>query len=177
MDVLAYTLHPRETAEARKDDGFTEPGMGDPNGEFPSAWYSGSDQLHDFLSSDIDLLVITLPLTEQTRYMLGTPEFELLSKRKAYISNVARGAVIKTEDLVKALKEGKLRGAALDVTDPEPLNEDSELWAMENVIVTPHVSGNSNHYNERALKILRYNIERRAKGVEVVNRVNKKLGY
>lgn len=177
MDVYAYTFRERSTPESRKDDGFSEPGLGDPNGEFPSKWFSGKDQVAEFLSSGLDLLIITLPLTKETKGMIAKEQFDLLSKKKAYVSNVGRGAIINTDDLISALKEGKIRGAALDVTDPEPLPPDHELWKVKNVIITPHVSGNSFHYNERVLKILRYNLERRAQGKEVVNRVSKTLGY
>ena len=134
MNVHAYTLHERKTAEERKDDSFHEPGLGDPDGVIPSKWYAGSSQLNDFLNSGLDLLVITLPLTPATRGMLGAEQFKLLSKRKAYLSNAGRGGVVDTDALVTALESGQLRGAALDVTDPEPLNADSPLWGMKNVI-------------------------------------------
>lgn len=177
MDVHAYTLHERPTPESRREEGFTEPGLGDPAGEFPSKWYHGKDQLHGFLASDLDLLVITLPQTRQTVKMIGKAEFDILSKKKTFLSNVGRGAVVDTDALIAALDAEQLRGAALDVTEPEPLNEDSKLWGYKNVVITPHCAGNSNHFNERTFKILAYNIERRAKGEDVVNKVNKALGY
>ena len=177
MEVYAYTLHERATAESRKTDVFAEPGMGDPEGKIPSKWFYGKEQLNEFLGSDLDLLVITLPLTKETKYMISREQFGYLAKKKAYVSNVGRGAVINTDDLIAALDEGLIRGAALDVTDPEPLPQDHKLWGYENVIVTPHCSGNSNHYNERCFKILTYNLERRMQGKEMVNRVNRTLGY
>ncbi|KAL4962703.1 D-isomer specific 2-hydroxyacid dehydrogenase family protein [Aspergillus stella-maris] len=177
MDVYAYTLHERSNPESRTSDTYTEPGLGDPSGEFPTEWFAGKDELNTFLAADLDLLVITLPQTPQTTGMISAEQFRLLSKKKAYISNAGRGAVINTDDLVAALDEGLIRGAALDVTDPEPLPEDHKLWGYKNVIITPHCAGNSNHYNERVLKILKYNLERRANGLHVVNRVDKKLGY
>jgi hypothetical protein len=65
MDVIAYTASPRPTAESKRDDGFIVPGTGDPEGQFPSAWYSGTDKesLHTFLGQEIDLLVLAVPLT------------------------------------------------------------------------------------------------------------------
>lgn len=68
MDVIAYTASPRPTPESRRDDGFIVPGTGDPEGEFPSAWYSGLDResLHEFLRQKIDLLVLAVPLTYVT---------------------------------------------------------------------------------------------------------------
>jgi hypothetical protein len=65
MDVIAYTASPRKTPESKKDNGYIVPGTGDPNGEFPSAWYSGTDKkdVHEFLKQEIDLLVVAVPLT------------------------------------------------------------------------------------------------------------------
>lgn len=177
MDVYAYTLHERPTPEARKSETYTEPGLGDPNGEFPSKWFSGKQELNAFLGSDLDLLVITLPQTNQTTGMISKEQFGLLSKKKAYISNAGRGPVVNTDDLVAALDAGQVRGAALDVTDPEPLPAEHKLWGYTNVIITPHCAGNSNHFNERSFNIFAYNLERRAQGKELVNKVNKSLGY
>ncbi|KAJ4228938.1 hypothetical protein NW759_003659 [Fusarium solani] len=177
MDVHAYTLHERATAESRKDDGFVETGLGDPDGLLPSKWFHGKDQLNDFLASDLDLLVILLPLTEQTRNMISKEQFALLSKKKTYVCNAGRGPIINTEDLITALDTEQIRGAALDVTDPEPLPSDSKLWGYKNVIITPHCAGNSNHVYERVFKILTYNLERRSKGEQPINKVRKSLGY
>ncbi|PYH66966.1 D-isomer specific 2-hydroxyacid dehydrogenase family protein [Aspergillus vadensis CBS 113365] len=177
MDVHAFTLHPRATPESRKADSYSEPGLGDEDGSFPSKWFWGKDQLNDFLGSDLDLLVITVPLTGETRGLIGREQFAQLSKKKAYVSNIARGAVIKTDDLMEALDAGQIRGAALDVTDPEPLPADHKLWGYKNVIITPHCSGNSTHYNDRAIKILQSNLERRARGQHLINQVDKGLGY
>lgn len=176
MDVHAYTLHERANPESRKESGFTEPGLGDPEGQFPSEWFHGKDQLNTFLA-DLDLLVITLPLTPATRNMLSKEQFDILSKKKTFVSNVGRGAVINTDDLIAALDAKQIRGAALDVTEPEPLDESSKLWDYNNVVITPHCAGNSNHFNERTFKILRHNLERRARGEAEVNRVSKSLGY
>jgi lactate dehydrogenase-like 2-hydroxyacid dehydrogenase len=65
MDVIAYTASPRKTPESKKDDGYIVPGTGDPNGDFPSVWYSGTakEDVHEFLKQEIDLLVIAVPLT------------------------------------------------------------------------------------------------------------------
>ena len=75
------------------------------------------------------------------------------------------------------MKNGTISGAALDVTDPEPLPKDSELWDMENVIITPHVSGSTAGYTERALQVLDLNLERREKGEELINIVKRDRGY
>lgn len=176
MDVHAFTLREKPTPESRKDESFVEEGLGDPGGDLPSRWFHGRDQLNDFLSG-LDWLVITLPLTESTRGIISKEQFEALGKRKAFVTNASRGPVVITDDLVEALNSGTIKGAALDVTDPEPLPSDHPLWKAKNAVITPHVSGNSTHYNERALKILRENIKRRAEGRPIINRVNRSLGY
>ncbi|RFU33664.1 hypothetical protein B7463_g2683, partial [Scytalidium lignicola] len=147
MDVIAYTASPKPTPESRKDNGYVVPGTGDIDGTIPSAWYSGTDKksLHTFLSQDIDILLISVPLTASTKYFLGAEEFAILGKRNAHIINISRGKVMVQDELIKALKkpeaEGGLRAASLDVTDPEPLPKESELWDLENVVVTPHSWG------------------------------------
>lgn len=182
MDVLAYTASPKPTPEKKKDLGFIVPGTGDPDGSIPSAWYSGLDKasLHDFLKRDIDVLLISVPLTEQTKHFLSTEEFKILSqdgKRPAFVSNIARGQIVDQAALIAALKDGTLSGAALDVTDPEPLPEDSELWDLENVIVTPHISGVGQAYTDRAFQVVETNLERRERGEGLINVVRRERGY
>jgi phosphoglycerate dehydrogenase-like enzyme len=110
--------------------------------------------------------------------MLSTAEFDILAKRPPIVSNIARGPIIDTAALVAALKDGRVRAAALDVTDPEPLNEDSELWDMANVVITPHVSGGSTEYVKRAFAVLETNLYRLEKGEEgFVNEISRKKGY
>jgi D-3-phosphoglycerate dehydrogenase len=96
----------------------------------------GPDELHRVLAES-DLAVITLPLTERTRHLMGEREFALLGPNASLI-NVSRGAVVKTDELVTALASGALGGAYLDVTDPEPLPADHPLWTAENALITSH---------------------------------------
>jgi phosphoglycerate dehydrogenase-like enzyme len=187
MDVIAFTARPRLTAESRIDCGFIVHGTGDPNGTIPSAWYSGLDKksLHNFLEQDVDLLVISLPLTNDTAQLLGEEEFTILGrKRNAFVSNVSRGGIIDHNALVAAVKkspkDGGLRGAALDVTDPEPLPKESELWELPNVFITPHVSGRSLAYNQRVFQILDTNLtrlERNDRLINVIERDRRGAGF
>jgi phosphoglycerate dehydrogenase-like enzyme len=182
MTVHAYTLHPRPTPDSRHDRSWAPAGLGDPDGSLPSKWFSGAEteDLHAFLKSGLDLLVVAAPLTGKTRHLLGSEEFEVLAgagKGRTFLANVARGAVVDTEALVDALGKGLVRGAALDVTDPEPLPDGHVLWGMENVIITPHVSGSSTRYFERVLAILEVNLGRLARGEELVNLVDRERGY
>lgn len=182
MRVLAYTATPKDSDEKKRDGGFVVPGTGDLKGEIPDAWYSGlgKEDLHAFLGQGIDWLVVSVPLTDQTRGFLGKEEFEVLKnggKGPAFVTNIARGPIINQPELIEALKDGTVQGAALDVTDPEPLPADSELWDLKNVIVTPHISGNGVAYEERAFQVLEVNLERKEKGERLINVVRRERGY
>ena len=192
MDIIAYTASPRTTPESKHDKGFIVPGTGDPDGSIPSAWYSGLDKqsLHHFLSQDIDHLLISVPLTKETTHFLAEEEFKILGKRNAFITNISRGQIIKQSALLEALQKyadndplkrgdggGGLRGAALDVTDPEPLPKDDPLWDAPNCIITPHISGLSAKYVDRAFQVLEVNLDRRERGEKMINVVNRKRGY
>ncbi|KAL9599695.1 MAG: hypothetical protein Q9219_003683 [cf. Caloplaca sp. 3 TL-2023] len=209
MDVIAYTARPRDSPESKKDHGFIVPGTGDPDGEYPSAWYSGTGKkdLHNFLARDIDHLLISVPLTKQTMHLLGRREFEILSRRNAFITNISRGPIIDQPALIAALRaydehvssraafadgsfavapeaETKadmsvpgLRGAALDVADPEPLPPGDPLWEAPNCIVTPHVSGLGSAYVDRCFRVFEVNLGRREEGGRLVNVVDRGRGY
>ncbi|KAG8423379.1 hypothetical protein J3459_008467 [Metarhizium acridum] len=179
MDVHAYTLHPRKTPESRRDETYTPPGLGDPEGIFPSKWFSGSSkkELHDFLDSDLDLLVLSAPLTKSTAGLISHEEFNILGKRKAFVSNISRGQMINTDAFIEALEGGVIRGAAIDVTDPEPLPDGHKLWKAKNLIITPHVSGGTTAYAKRFLAILEDNLERFSLGKKLTNEVSRKDGY
>jgi phosphoglycerate dehydrogenase-like enzyme len=120
-------------------------------------------------------LVICLPLTSETRQLLSTPEFSLLQQTsgRCFIVNVARGAIIDQAALIHALQQGHVSGAALDVTDPEPLPADDPLWNAPNCFITPHVSWLGAGYLDRCVDILLENLQRRAAGLEMLNVVKK----
>lgn len=181
--MLAYTASPRKTPESKKDRGYIVPGTGDPDGVIPSEWYSGLDKasLHTFLKQDIDILLVSVPLTPETRHFIAAEEFEILGKKNAFVVNIARGAILQQDDLIAAVKkpqsEGGLRGAALDVTDPEPLPADSELWDLHNVAITPHVSGLGTLYAQRSFAILERNLTNLENGDKLINEVSRRKGY
>lgn len=182
MSVVAFTATPKDTPEKKRDHGFIVPSTGDEAGDIPVEWYSGleKENLHHFLKQNLDWLVVAVPLTDQTRHFLSKEEFQVLSRdgsKPAYVTNIARGAIIDQPALIQALKDGTVSGAALDVTDPEPLPEDSELWGLENVIITPHVSGNGVAYLERTMKVLEQNLEHREHGEKLINVVRRSRGY
>ncbi|KAM3554687.1 hypothetical protein ARSEF4850_006349 [Beauveria asiatica] len=179
MLVHAYTLHPRRTPSSRRDDSYAPPGLGDPSGALPDRWFAGGStaELHAFLGSGLDLLVVALPLTPQTRGLVAQAEFEVLGANKTFVSNIGRGPIVDTDDLVDALERGVIRGAALDVTDPEPLPEDHPLWRAKNVIITPHVSGSSSKYMERVFEVLLASLTRLSNGERLMNLINRREGY
>jgi len=108
-----------------------------------------------------DFLVVACPLTDETRGLIDGRALSALPEH-AVLVNVARGGIVDTDSLVSHLRSNRLRAAALDVTDPEPLPEDHPLWGFENVYITPHVSGHTPHYWTRVADILAENVERLA---------------
>lgn len=181
MEVYAFTRTERATAAARRDESFRVAGTGDPAGELPARWFHGSDAaaLDAFLAEDLDLLVVAAPLTAATTGLLGAEQLAVLGRRPAatYVVNIARGPVVDTAALIHALESGQIAGAALDVTDPEPLPADHALWQAPNVFITPHVSWQSQKRWGRALEMLELNLERLATGEPLVNVVNKEQNY
>ncbi|AZN43896.1 D-2-hydroxyacid dehydrogenase [Paenibacillus albus] len=107
----------------------------------------------DRLLQESDYVVVTLPITKETQGLFDRAKFAQM-KPGAFFVNIGRGQTVITDDLVDALERGVIAGAGLDVFDPEPLPESHPLWTMENVILTPHNSGNSIYYTDRAVDIL-----------------------
>ena len=106
-----------------------------------------------------DYLVLACPLTETTRGLVDAAAFDTLSPESVVV-NIGRGPIIDTDALLDAVRGNAIRGAALDVTDPEPLPADHELWGMGNVIVTPHNSGHTSQYYPRLAEIVAGNVRR-----------------
>ena len=123
-----------------------------------------------------DHVAICLPLTAETRHLFNAETIAAM-KSGSFLYNIGRGPIVETDALVAALQSGRLRGAGLDVTEPEPLPKSSPLWDMTNVIITAHTAGATPHYWERASKILTTNIKRITSGENPLNLVNQQLGY
>ena len=132
-------------------------------------------ELHAFLRQ-CEYVVLALPLTEESTGLIGEAEIAAM-KPNAVIINIARGRVIDQEALVRALREGRLAGAALDVTTPEPLPSGHELWDVPNVMITPHISGGTPRYMERAVDLFCDNLRRYANGEPLRNVVDPSRGY
>ena len=123
-----------------------------------------------------DHVALCLPLTRETRAIVGERELRAM-KESAYIYNVGRGASIDATALLAALQEGWIAGAGLDVTDPEPLPDDSPMWDMPNVILSQHTSGSSPYNAERITSVFLDNLDRYLAGEPLVNVIDKVLGY
>lgn len=109
-----------------------------------------SEELNEILPL-CDYVVVTLPLTDDTYQLFQKEQFQHM-KNSAFFINIGRGEIVKEDDLVTALKNGEILGAGLDVFENEPLQQTSPLWDLENVIITPHTSGSTEHYNSRVIE-------------------------
>ncbi|WP_078598291.1 D-2-hydroxyacid dehydrogenase [Evansella clarkii] len=135
------------------------------------------DKLNEILPR-CDYVAVTLPLTEQTNRLFKAEQFKLM-KESAFFVNIGRGQLVVEEDLIKALKNGEIAGAGLDVFEQEPLEETSPLWDMENVIVTPHTAGSTEYYNQRLMEdIFIPNLKNFAEGkLPGINLIDYRRGY
>lgn len=123
-----------------------------------------------------DVVFISAPHTPKSDHMMGPRQFDLM-KKGSYFVAVSRGKIYDTGALVKALDSGRLAGAGLDVTDPEPLPPGHPLWQFENTVITPHTAGTSDLMPARRLELFRENIRRFAAGSPMLNVVDLERGY
>ncbi len=130
----------------------------------------------DSLLPRADHVVLALPGTVHTRYIISAERIGLMMPG-ACVYNVGRGSAIDQQAMIEALLAGRLGGAGLDVFDPEPLPADSPLWAMPNVIVTPHVSGHSPYHARRFGELMERNFRHLIAGEALVNQVDPQWGY
>jgi phosphoglycerate dehydrogenase-like enzyme len=133
------------------------------------------EQLHELLHQ-CDYVVISVPLTRETEKLIGEAELRIM-RSNTYLVNIARGRVIDEQALIRALREGWIAGAGLDVTEEEPLPSDSPLYSMPNVILTPHISGNSVHYDARLAALFADNLRRYRSGQQLQNQYEPSRGY
>jgi phosphoglycerate dehydrogenase-like enzyme len=128
------------------------------------------------LLAESDHVCITLPYTPETHHLFDAARLAQM-KPGAYLYNIARGKIIDEEPLIAALQSGTLAGAGLDVFETEPLPADSPLWRMENVLITPHVSGNTPHYFHRVAALFAANLKRYLHGEPLRNLYDAARGY
>jgi phosphoglycerate dehydrogenase-like enzyme len=160
-------MHPEDT-------GYVVDGLGDPTGDLVNRLYP--PQAICSMLKECDYVVVTLPLTSSTRSLLGATELAAL-KPSAYLVDISRGSVVDHNALIPLLREHKIAGAAIDVYPVEPLPADSPLWKLPNVILTPHIAGFSQHYDERAAELFAQNLRRYVEELPLYNRLDLSLGY
>ena len=135
-----------------------------------------ADRLDDLLAA-VDAVILCLPLNGSTRGIINAAKLARM-KPNTLLVNVARGALVVTDDLVAALETGHLAGAVMDVTDPEPPPPESPLWAMSNVIITPHVGGQSSWRIDNMTHLFCRNLRRWQRNLPLVNFLaDKRLGF
>jgi len=156
MRVVATKRHPEKGAEAA--DLVLSP-----------------ERLPDLLAQS-DFVIITVPLTRETRYLIDAQALAQM-KKSAWLINIARGAIVDESALVEALQEERIGGACLDVFEEEPLSEDSPLWGLPGVVITPHNSWSSSRLQEREVELFLENLRRYVTGKPLLNVVNKRAGY
>lgn len=130
-------------------------------------------EIEEFLGRS-DFVVVTVPLTDATESTIGEKEFKMM-KKSAYLINVSRGPLVQERALLKALKQGSIAGAVLDVFNEEPLPKDHELWNLDNVVITPHISGPD--IPEEIAKLFLENLKRFEEGKKLVGAVDREKAY
>jgi phosphoglycerate dehydrogenase-like enzyme len=135
----------------------------------------GGEGLAEMLSQ-CDYIAVCLPLTDQTRGLIADAEFAVM-KKDAVLINVGRGPTIDERALIKALSENRIRGAALDVFDREPLPDTHPFYSMENVLLSPHCADHTSDWLDNASRFFLAQLERFRSGQHLLNIVDKRLGY
>ncbi len=170
----ATILASKRDAMHPEDYDYIPPGMGDPGGDLVHRIYP-AEALRSMLK-ECDFIVVTLPKTPATHNLIKAEELAVC-KPTAYLVDVSRGGIIDHGALYTALKDRKIAGAALDVYPEEPLPNESPLWKLPNVILTPHISGNTPNYDERATEMFAANLQRFIAGLPLYNRIDIGRGY
>jgi phosphoglycerate dehydrogenase-like enzyme len=164
----------RDPSRMQEDHGYTAPGTGDPDGTIPAAVHPPEELAA--VAAESDFLVSTLPGTPATRHLIDAAVLGAM-KPTAVLVNIGRGAVIDEAALIEVLRAGRIAGAALDVFEQEPLPAESPLWSLPNVVVTPHVSGNSDRYDEMVTDVFVENLARYLDGRPLLNVLDRERGY
>jgi phosphoglycerate dehydrogenase-like enzyme len=170
MTVLACKRDPLR----RADDGYALPGTGDPAGALPDEWLGPAEL--DSLLARSDVVVLCAPLTSETHGLIDAKALARM-KPSAFFINVGRGASVDEAALARALCEGRIAGAAVDVFDREPPPADHPLYEVANVIVSPHVSGFLPSYDEKCSVLFAENLRRFLAGAPLLNLVDRARGY
>jgi phosphoglycerate dehydrogenase-like enzyme len=170
----AQVLAAKRDAMNPGDKGYTIPGLGDPDGSFFSRLYPS--QAIKSMVKNCDFVVVTLPLTPQTRNLISAEVLAAMNAN-AFLIQAGRGGVVDQSALIEALQERRIAGVAIDTFSEEPLPANSPLWKLPNVILTPHIGGISANYLQRAVDLFAVNLKRYLDGETLYNRFDAELGY
>ncbi|RME87604.1 MAG: D-2-hydroxyacid dehydrogenase [Anaerolineae bacterium] len=170
----ATVLATKRDAMHPADTGYTPEGLGDPQGECVRRLYPRTALRS--MARECDFLVVAVPLTPETRGLVNAEVFAAM-KPGAFLVDISRGGVVDQEALIEALQSGRLGGAALDVFPEEPLPSDNPLWSLPNVIISPHIAGDSPHYDARAARLFAENLRRYLAGQPLYNLFDPERGY
>ena len=171
MTVVAMRRDLRHPVDSGR---YVEPGLGDPKAEIPTRLYP--PQALASMLSVCDFVALTLPLTADSRHLVDAAMLDAM-KPNAVLVNVSRGAILDEAALVSALAAERIAGAGLDVFEEEPLPAASPLWSLENVLITPHVSGKNRRYHEKAAALFRANLRHYLFNEPLLNLYDRRRGY
>ena len=170
VEILATKRNLKDLDES----GYIPEGTGDPHGDYFTRLYPPR-AVHSVLRAS-DFVVICLPLTDKTRNLMGSGEFEMM-KQTAYLVALGRGGQIDEEALLHALREKQIAGAVLDVFNAEPLPQDSPLWEAPNLVITPHIAGDTGHYTDLVAELFAENLRRYLADEDLLNVYDPEKGY
>lgn len=170
----AVILAAKYNAMQPEDTGYVPEGLGDPEGNLARRIYPY--QALPAMLKECDFVVVSVPLTPSTRGLVGAEAFTAM-KAGVLMVDISRGGIVDHQALLKNLKSGKVGGAMLDVFQQEPLPPDNALWRTPNVIITPHISGISQQYDERAVELFSENLHRYLGSLPLYNQFDADLGY
>jgi len=155
-------------------NGYIPEGTGDPNGDYFTRLYP-PQAIHSLLKAS-DFVVICLPLTDDTRNLIGSREFKAM-KSTAYLVALGRGGQVNEDALLHALREKQIAGAVLDVFNTEPLPQESQLWDAPNLVITPHIAGDTGRYTDLVVELFTENLRRYLTDEDLLNSYDPEKGY
>lgn len=171
MRVLASKRNAKKVDETEH---YLVEGTGDMHGELFDRLYP--PQALATMVKECDFVVLILPITEDTQNLYSEKVIQAM-KPGAFLINMGRGGVVDEKALLAALKSGHLGGAAMDVFAQEPLPDDDALWSAPNLIITPHIAGNTATYNKKAAQVFEENLRRYLENKSLINVVSLEAGY
>ncbi len=157
-----------------QDHGYIQEGFGDRDGDLVKRLYP--PQALKSMLKECNFVIVTVPLTKQTLNLINSKTLSEL-KPGSYLVDISRGGIVNINDVIDALKSGQLFGAALDVFPDEPLPQNSPLWQTPGMIISPHISGGSQFYDERAANLFEENLQRYLTGLPLYNLFDPNRGY